>query len=168
MDLPFYRGPDFLAVVGFGSSPPPLPPPLSPVNKLDGRHKWRLRETTCWRESEGRGWTRSRIIRPRESLVLCKSFNTLCFRFILIRTERKLTFGGILTCLSMSRAQSTYTVRGLPNYWPPTPSPPSECVLPPPPRTKGGVYTLAGRWGGWGSIFQYFGRRQILDWPHTV
>ncbi len=66
-------------------------------------------------------------------------------------------------------AQSTYICRvqscvcHLPNYWPPTPSPPSDCVL---PRTKGwGVlYTLARGWGGG----QYFGRRQTWDWPLTV
>ncbi len=33
---------------------------------------------------------------------------------------------------------------------PPTPSPPSECVLPPAPRRWVGRYTLAGRWGGGG------------------
>jgi hypothetical protein len=38
----------------------------------------------------------------------------------------------------------------LPKYWPPPPSPPSECVLPPHQR-RGGTHTLAGRWGG-----QYF------------
>ncbi len=39
----------------------------------------------------------------------------------------------------------------LPKYWPPIPSPPSECVLPPHQRRAGvrGLYTLAGRWG-WG------------------
>jgi len=53
--------------------------------------------------------------------------------------------------------QSTYICRVqscvwlLPKYWPPTPSPPSECVLPPNPKTGG--HTLAGRWGGGGSIF---------------
>ncbi len=48
------------------------------------------------------------------------------------------------------RVQSS--VWRLPNYWPPTPSPPSECVLPPVPKPVG--YTLTGRWGGGGSIFQ--------------
>ncbi len=36
----------------------------------------------------------------------------------------------------------------LPHYCPPTPSPPSECFLPPHPRRG---YTLARRWGGGGS-----------------
>ena len=49
------------------------------------------------------------------------------------------------------RVQSS--VYRLPNYWPPTPSPPSECVLPP-HQSWGGGYTLAERWGGGGSIFR--------------
>ncbi len=46
------------------------------------------------------------------------------------------------------RAQSTYIYRvqssvwRLPNYWPPTPSPPSECVLP--PHQRRGVHTRQG------------------------
>ncbi len=53
--------------------------------------------------------------------------------------------------------QSSYTYRvqssvwRLSNFWPPpTPSPSSECVLPPHQRRG---YTLAGRSGGGGSIF---------------
>jgi hypothetical protein len=61
----------------------------------------------------------------------------------------------------LNTPQSTYVCRvqssvwRLPKYWPPTPFPPSECVLPPPPKAGGGYYTLARRWGGWGggSIF---------------
>jgi hypothetical protein len=56
-------------------------------------------------------------------------------------------------------AQSTYfTVRGqsyfsrLPKYWPPTPSPPGECVLPLPPPTKAGVTHSPGGEGDGGSI----------------
>ncbi len=41
----------------------------------------------------------------------------------------------------------------LSNYWPSTPSTPSECVLPPHQRRGGGGYTLARWWGGGGSIF---------------
>ncbi len=48
------------------------------------------------------------------------------------------------------RVQSS--VWRLPNYWPPTPSTPSECVLPPHQRRGGGGYTLAGRYRGGGSI----------------
>jgi hypothetical protein len=65
-----YRGPGFLAIVWFGSSPTPLPLSCQRIVSLpsllvtDGR--------------EGRGWGRSQIIRRRESLVLYKSFNNLC------------------------------------------------------------------------------------------
>ncbi len=54
-------------------------------------------------------------------------------------------------------SQSTYvcivqsSVCRLPKYWSPTPSPPTEYVLPP-PLVRGG-YTIARRWGGGGSIF---------------
>ncbi len=43
---------------------------------------------------------------------------------------------------------------------PPPPSPPSECVLPPAPKT-GGTHAPDGEGVGG----QYFGRRQTLDWP---
>jgi hypothetical protein len=46
---------------------------------------------------------------------------------------------------------------------PPTPSPPSECVLL--PHQRRGVHTGRAGWGGGGSNF---GRRQTLDWPLTV
>ncbi len=70
-----------------------------------------------------------------------------------------------------ARPQSTYICRvqssvwRLPKYWPPTPSPTSECVLLP-PHQKRGVHThrAVRGWGGG----QYFGRRQTLDWPLTV
>ncbi len=56
-----------------GSSPTP-----SPVSKLDWRHTGRLRKReNCWREIRVRGWARSKIVRRRDSLVLCKSLNTL-------------------------------------------------------------------------------------------
>ncbi len=57
----FIRGPSFLAVVWFGSSPTPCP--LSNFLSLP-----------VWRE---RRWGRSQIIRLRESLVPYKSFNIL-------------------------------------------------------------------------------------------
>ncbi len=44
------------------------------------------------------------------------------------------------------RVQSS--VWRFPNYWPPTPSPPSEFVLP--PHQRRGEDTLAGQWRGWG------------------
>ncbi len=40
---------------------------------------------------------------------------------------------------------------------PPSPSPPSESVLPP---QQSGGYTLPGRRGGWGGGGQHFGRRK--------
>ncbi len=49
------------------------------------------------------------------------------------------------------RVQSS--VWRLPNYWPPTPSPPSECVLPPHQRRGEGVHTRRAVRGGW-SIFR--------------
>jgi hypothetical protein len=66
-----YRGPGFLAAVCFGSSPTTF-------------NNWYLfvsfpvrRRSGYWRERGGRGWARNQIIWPRESLALCKSFNTL-------------------------------------------------------------------------------------------
>ncbi len=72
-----YKGPDFLAVVWFGSSHTP-----SPLNSSteEIQEDWEI-ETTCWQE---RVWGRSQIIRQRESLVLYKSFNTLCHYISLI------------------------------------------------------------------------------------
>ncbi len=63
----------FLSVVWFSSSLPPPPPP----------HLYLFLSLPEWSPAEltdgwgGRGWERSQIIRQRESLVLCKSFNTL-------------------------------------------------------------------------------------------
>ncbi len=51
------------------------PPPLPPGNKLDRRHTGRLKKRYSLLTVEG-GW--SRIIRPKESFVLYKSFNPLC------------------------------------------------------------------------------------------
>ncbi len=68
-----YRGPVFLAVVWFGSSPTPLPPSVSKISQpfcvstielTDGR--------------EGKGWESSQTTRQWESLVLYISLNTLC------------------------------------------------------------------------------------------
>jgi hypothetical protein len=67
-----HRGPGFLAVVWFGSSPSPPPSSVSkfsivlslPVGLTDG-------------EEGGKGVGRSQIIRWRESLVLYRSSNTL-------------------------------------------------------------------------------------------
>jgi hypothetical protein len=74
-----YRGPGFLAVALFGSSPP-LPSPLSRQQVVS------LSQSTCvvcrrssllTGEVGGGEWARSQIIRPRESLALYKSISTL-------------------------------------------------------------------------------------------
>ncbi len=79
------------------------------------------------------------------------------------------------------KARSTYIYRvqssvwRLPNYWPSTPSPPSECVLP--PRQRRGVYTLARGWGGggvnilqdarhWIGLLQYNPSTSKCTWRH--
>jgi hypothetical protein len=62
------------------SAPRPqhFPPHLPSVGSTGNTLEYWERETTRWRESgQCRGWARSRIIRPQESLVLFKSFNTL-------------------------------------------------------------------------------------------
>ncbi len=59
-----------------------LVPPPPPPSKLDRRHIWKTekeRQLADGRGARGRkGWGRCQIIRRRESLVLFKSFNTLC------------------------------------------------------------------------------------------
>ncbi len=68
-----YRGPGFLVVVLIGSLPHPSP--LSPVTKLDRRHIGRTEKERQLADGGGvRGWARSRIKRPQESLVLYKLF----------------------------------------------------------------------------------------------
>jgi hypothetical protein len=54
--------------------PAHLPPPL-PVSQLDRRGTGGLRKRGNL--MTGEGWAWSRIIRPQESLALCKSFNPL-------------------------------------------------------------------------------------------
>ncbi len=67
-----YKGPGFLAVLGFGSSPTP-----SPVSKLDRRHKERPRKREKSLTGEGdKGVARS------ESLVLYKSFVLCVYMYI--------------------------------------------------------------------------------------
>ncbi len=74
-----YRGPDFLTVVWFGSSPTLSPPP-----SLDWRHTGRLRKRDNLLTGAGGGeeWACSRIILPQESLVLYISSNTLWIRLV--------------------------------------------------------------------------------------
>ena len=82
---------DFFAVVWFGSLHTPYP--LSPVSKRVRRHTGRLRKSDNLLTGEGgRGWARSRIIRPQGSLILYKSFNTLWFWL------KKIVFAGNTVC----------------------------------------------------------------------
>ncbi len=67
-----YRGPGFLMVVWFGSSPPPSPP--SPVSKLS----LFLSIPVSCRSSILTGG--AKLMRPQENLALHKSFNTLWCR----------------------------------------------------------------------------------------
>ncbi len=73
----FYRGASILAVVWFGSPPTPSPPPLSSASFLFGPSSCVSPVELTDRRVGRRGWTSSQIIRPRESLTLYKSFNTL-------------------------------------------------------------------------------------------
>ncbi len=63
-----------------------------------------------------------------------------------------------MSLLHLIQSQNTYIYRTersvwrLPNYWPPTPSPPSECVLPPHQR-RGDTHSPGGEGVG-GSIFR--------------
>ncbi len=68
-----YRGSGFLATAWFGSSSTHSLPPL--VSKVDRQLTARLRKRD---KGEGRRRGRSQIMRWRESLVLYKSFDTLC------------------------------------------------------------------------------------------
>ncbi len=67
----------FLAVLWFGSSPTPFPPlPVSKVVSLS-QSSCVCRRSSLLTGEEGRVWGRSQITWLRESLALCKSFNTL-------------------------------------------------------------------------------------------
>ncbi len=68
-----YIGPSFLAVVWFGSPPHPLPPPLPSASCLSFSVFLCVAYRAYWRERSGKG-----VIRRRESLILYKSFITLC------------------------------------------------------------------------------------------
>ncbi len=68
-----YRGPGFRAVYDL-APPPPLPPSRQQVVFLSQSSSMSPFELTDRRGA----WRRSQIIRRRESLVLYKSFNTLC------------------------------------------------------------------------------------------
>ncbi len=76
-----YRGPCFLAVICFGSSPNPFSPFPSVSSTGDTQEDWE-RETSCWRERRRAGERVSRIIWSQESLVLYEPFNILWVRTI--------------------------------------------------------------------------------------
>ncbi len=70
-----YREQGFLAMLDMAPSPP-LP---SVGSRIDRRHRGILRKRDNLLTVEGeRGLGRSQIIRRQESLVLYKSFNTIC------------------------------------------------------------------------------------------
>jgi hypothetical protein len=73
-----YRGPSYLVVMRFGSSPTHPLPPLSPVSKFDRRHTGRLRKRGSLMAGEGE-WAGDGLGADSfGSLVLYESFNTLC------------------------------------------------------------------------------------------
>ncbi len=84
------RGPGFLAVVWYGSSPIPLYPPLPSASCLSFSVLLRVAGWTYWRERRDEVGEEPyhHIIRRRESLVLCKSFNTLCISTLYKTTNR--------------------------------------------------------------------------------
>ncbi len=81
----------FIEVVWFGSAPCPFSPsPHSPVSKLSLLRSLPVCRQLSLLTGGGRGWGRSQIIWPQESLALYKSFNTLCLRPCSILPLRKL------------------------------------------------------------------------------
>ncbi len=60
-------------------APLSTPPPLPSASCLSFPVPVRRRESILTGETRGRGWMRSQSIRRRESLVLYKAYNTLCF-----------------------------------------------------------------------------------------
>ncbi len=58
--------------------PRPLPPPLPSVWSISDTQEQREEGQLADGRWGGRGWGRSQIIQPQESIVLYKSFNTLC------------------------------------------------------------------------------------------
>ncbi len=76
MDISFLS---FHLCYRFGSSPTPFHAPLPSAFCLSFTVFLCVAVRAYCRESRGRWWRRSQIIRPRESLVLYKSFNTLFY-----------------------------------------------------------------------------------------
>ncbi len=68
--------------------PPPLPRQLA--RPATHKKTEKERQLAHW-IGRGRGWARSRIMGPQESLVLCKSLNTFCphLRFVSLKKIQK-------------------------------------------------------------------------------
>ncbi len=81
------RGPGFLAVIWFGSTPTPFPLSHQQVATLSQSSCVSLIELTDGRG--GREWAWSRIIRPQESLAFYKSFNTLWYSSLVRMRSRQ-------------------------------------------------------------------------------
>jgi hypothetical protein len=80
-----YRGPGFLAVISFGSFARTFPPPsVSKLSLFFNLPVWRRSSFLTGRGGGGE----EQIIRRQESLVLYKSFNTLCVHLWLWRGLR--------------------------------------------------------------------------------
>ncbi len=82
-----YRGPGFLR--SYNSAP--RPPPSSPLLSATCLYFSVFLCVAGRAYSEGRGgkgWSWSRITQPKESLALCKSFNTFCFLYKLVLWAR--------------------------------------------------------------------------------
>jgi hypothetical protein len=66
-----YRGPGFISVIRFGSSPTPFPPIPSPVGKLDRRH---TRKTEKERQlADGRGGREGESAKSNDHKKACSS-----------------------------------------------------------------------------------------------
>ncbi len=75
-----YRGPAFLAVEWFGSSPTPSHP--TPISKLDRRHTWRLRKgnNLLTADREEGGWRGAESYDPRKKTWSLINHSILCGR----------------------------------------------------------------------------------------
>ncbi len=82
-----YRWPCFFAVLWFGSS--------SPLHHISVTSTLETQKTERQLD-DGRGWARSRIIQPQESLIVCNSFDNLCVAYWKNRSKL-FTSRGVLT-----------------------------------------------------------------------
>ncbi len=76
----FIEGQAFSRSYDLVPRPPWTPPPLPLVSSTEETlEDWEGKRDNLLPEEGGKGWARSQIIRPQESLVLDESFNTLLF-----------------------------------------------------------------------------------------